>query len=84
MNCFNGLKNYIKVNEVIFLASDPQINWYAEEGQTFDSDQVARTHQICMCTKQLPFSKNLVSLLNENGIYINQLFNFENFFTDRS
>ena len=33
---------------------------------------------------QLFFSKNLVPLLDENDIYVNQMFNIENFFTDRS
>ena len=32
-----------------------------------------------MCTKQLSFSKNLVLLLDENDIYVNQMFNIENF-----
>ena len=31
-------------------------------------------HQICMCTNELSFSKNLVLLLDENDIYINQMF----------
>ena len=31
-------------------------------------------HQICVCTKQLSFSKNLFPLLDENDIYINQMF----------
>ena len=30
-------------------------------------------HQICMCTKQLSFSKNLTLLLDENDIYVNQI-----------
>ena len=30
------------------------------------------------------FSRNLVSLLDENDKYINQIFNIENFFTDSS
>ena len=36
-------------------------------------------NQICMCTKQLSFSKTLVPLLDENDIYINKMFNIENF-----
>ena len=66
------------------MASDTKTNWNAEVGQTFTSDQVARMHKICIYTKQLFFSRNLVSLLDENDKYINQIFNIENFFTDRS
>ena len=65
------------------MASDTKINWNAKLGQTFTSDQVARMHQICLCTKQLPFSRNLVSLLDQSDIYINQMFNIENFFTSK-
>ena len=46
-------------------------------GQTFVSEQVATMDQICMCTKQLSFSKKLVPLLYENDIYINQMFNLK-------
>ena len=37
-------------------------------------------HQICIYAKQLPFSKGLVPLVaDENYIYVNQMFNIENF-----
>ena len=58
--------------------------WNAEVGQTFASEQVATIHQICKCTKQLSFWKNLVPMLDENDIYINQIFNIENVFTTRT
>ena len=43
-------------------------------GEILDSEKVVTMHQICVCTKQLSFSKNLVPLLDENDIYINQMF----------
>ena len=46
--------------------------------------QIARMHQIRLCTNQLPFSKHLVLLFDEDDIYVNKMIGIENFFTDRS
>ena len=85
---FQRLEKLHKSKWSQFLVSDTKIIWNAEVGQTFGSEQVggsyARIHQICMCTKQLSFSKSLVPLLDENDICINQMINIEHFFTDRS
>ena len=81
---FQRLEKLRKSKWSQFLISDTKINWNTEVRQTSASEQVARMHQICLCTKQLSFSKKLVPLLNENDIYINQIFNIENVFTDIS
>ena len=56
------------------MISDTNSNWNEEVGEILDSEKVATMHQICVCTKQLSFSKNLFPLLDENDIYINQMF----------
>ena len=55
------------------MISDTKTNWSAGVGETLDSEQVATMQQICMCAKELPFSKILVPLLDENYIYVNQM-----------
>ena len=97
LSCFKESSRFLQSGELFqrlekshenkwshFLTFHTKINWNANVGLTFASEQVTRMHQVCICTKQLSFSKNLVPLLDESDIYVNQMFNIDNFFTYRS